>query len=162
MPCRWNGFPQHRGETTVDESGSVFLGQFHRPVGEQGRCSLPAPLRHHVSSGLVVTRGLDKCLLLFPRETWQQLLARVSGLPVTLRQARLLRRLLFSGAVECPTGDEGCIELPQELCTYAEIRGQVVIVGLGSYLELWSPACWGEALDSLEAEAESLADGLDI
>jgi len=111
---------------------------------------------------MVVTRGLDKCLLLFPRQGWQELAHKVNGLPLTLPQARWLRRLLFAGALDCLADDEGRITLPEELRAYARIEEELVLVGLGGYLEIWSPACWGEALARLEAEASSLAEELAI
>jgi len=111
---------------------------------------------------MVVTRGLDKCLLLFPRQGWQELAHKVNGLPLTLPRARWLRRLLFAGALDCLADDEGRITLPEELRAYARIEEELVLVGLGGYLEIWSPACWGEALARLEAEASSLAEELAI
>ena len=140
----------------------MFLGQFQGHIDAQGRFPLPPALHPHLAPGMVVTRGLDRCLLLFSRQRWQELAHRVSGLPLPLPQARSLRRLLFAGALDCLVDGEGCIALPEELRAYAEIEGELVLVGLGGYLEIWSPACWGEALTRLEAEASSWAEELAI
>jgi MraZ protein len=140
----------------------VFLGQFHGRIDAQGRFPVPPALYACLAPGLVVTRGLDRCLLLFPRQMWQELVSKMSVLPLTLRQARSLRRLFFAGALDCSADSDGCIALPEELRSYAQIKGELVLVGVGDYLELWSPVCWSEALARLEAEAGLLAEALAI
>lgn len=140
----------------------MFLGQFQGHIDAQGRFPLPSVLRPHLAAGMVVTRGLDKCLLLFPRQEWQELTHRVSGLPFTLPKARSLRRLLFAGALDCLADGEGCIALPEELRAYARIEGELVLIGLGRYLEIWSPTHWSDTLIHLEAEVSSCAEELGI
>ena len=140
----------------------MFLGQFQGYIDAQGRFPLPPALHPHLAPEMVIARGLDKCLLLFPRQGWQELAHKVSGLPFTLSQARSLRRLLFAGAHDCLADGEGRIMLPKELRAYAQIEEELVLVGLGGYLEIWSPACWGEVLTRLETEASSLGEELAI
>jgi len=141
---------------------SCFLGQFYGHIDAEGRFGLPSALRPRLTPGMVVTRGLDKCLLLFARQEWQELAQKLSGLPLALPRARSLRRLLFAGALDCVADGDGRITLPEELRAYARIRGDLVLVGLGNHMEIWSPVCWGQVLASLEAEAGSLAEGLVI
>lgn len=141
---------------------TMFLGQFHGRVDAQGSFHLPPSLCAHLAAGMVVTRGLDRCLMLFPRQMWQELANRLSGLPFTWPAARALRRLLFAGALHCLADGECHITLSEELCTYAQIEGELVLVGLGAYLEMWSPTSWGETLVRVEAEASSLAEELTI
>ena len=140
----------------------MFLGQFHGHIDAQGRFPLPTELHPRLASGMVVTRGLDKCLLLFPRQVWQELASKVSGLPFTQSQARSLRRLLFSGALDCLADGEGCITLPAVLRSYAKIEKEYVLVGQGGHVEMWNPARWGEVLVCLEDKANSLAEELAI
>jgi len=141
---------------------TMFLGQFHGRLDAQGTFHLPPSLCAHLAAGMVLTRGLDKCLMLFPRQAWQELAHKVSGLSFTLPEARALRRLLFAGALYCLAEGEGHITLPEELCAYAQIEGDLVLVGLGAYLEIWSPTTWGDTLVRVEAEVSSLAEELAI
>ena len=141
---------------------TMLLGQFHSRIDVQGTFHLPPSLCAHLAAGMVLTRGLDKCLMLFPRQVWQELARKVNGLPLTLPEARALRRLLFAGALHCLADGECHITLPEELCAYAQIEGELMLVGLGVYLEIWNPTSWGDILVRVEAEASSLAEELAI
>jgi len=141
---------------------AMFLGQFRGRIDAQRAFHLPPSLCAHLAAGMVVTRGLDKCLMLFPREAWQELAHKVCRLPITLPPARALRRLLFAGALHCLADGECHITLSEELCAYAQIEGQLILVGLGTYLEIWSPASWGNTLLHVEAEAGSSAEELAV
>jgi len=128
----------------------MFLGEFEHTLDDRGRITLPAKFRAELAQGVVITRGLDRCLFLFPMDQWVPLAERISALPLGKPSARALRRLLFSGASDVVPDRQGRILIPAYLREYANINGQVVITGLNTYIEVWSAEVWHQA----EAQAE--------
>lgn len=131
----------------------MFLGEFSHTIDEKGRLTLPAKFRADLAAGLIVTRGIDKCLFAFPSAEWHNLAQRVSNLPLTEPQAREFRRLLFSGASDDVPDKQGRVLIPQYLREYANLDGEVIVAGLNTHIEIWSPAAWREARTGFESGA---------
>ena len=134
----------------------MFLGEFVHTIDEKGRLTIPARFRADLAAGLVVTRGIDRCLAIYPMEEWRRLAERVSALPVTDRQARTLRRLVFAHASDAVPDQQGRVLIPPQLRDYAGLDGEVVITGLNTYVEVWNPTSWEEERECVEE------DGADI
>jgi MraZ protein len=134
----------------------MFLGEFVHTIDEKGRLTIPARFRADLAKGLVVTRGIDRCLAIFPMEEWGKLAGRVSSLPLTDRSARAFRRLVFANAADAIPDKQGRVLIPPRLREYADLDGEVVITGLNTYLEVWNTDSWSD-------ERERVAgDGMDI
>jgi MraZ protein len=138
----------------------VFLGEFEHTIDDKGRVAIPARFREELAEGLVLTRGFDRCLQAFPRPAWQRLAERVSALSLGNEEARLLRRLLFSGAAEVEVDRQGRILIPQNLREYGALAEQVVITGMDTYFELWSSERWQGVLEKLDSAGNSIAEQL--
>jgi MraZ protein len=111
--------------------------------------------------GATVTRGIERCLVVYPIAEWQRLAEKIQNrLPLTSRQARAFRRLMFSGALTCAPDARGRIPLPDRLRKYANIGAEVVIVGLVSHLEIWCPREWQEISAALADDGVALAEEL--
>jgi MraZ protein len=139
----------------------MFLGEFEHTLDDKGRFTIPAKFRAKLASGLVITRGIDRCLVLHPMDHFLELAGKVSDLPVTNPEARGFRRLEFSGAVDVEPDKQGRVGLPPNLREYAKIDKQVVIIGLFDYCEIWNPETWQElkqrSYDDPESRAEQFA-----
>jgi len=131
----------------------MFLGEFSHTIDDKGRLTLPAKFRADFAAGIVVTRGIDRCLFAFPITEWQNLAGQVSGLPLTEPQAREFRRLLFSGASDDTLDKQGRVLIPQYLREYANLNGEVIIAGLNTHVEIWSPDAWNDARQGFESGA---------
>jgi len=129
-----------------------FLGEFEHTLDDRGRVTLPAKFRADLARGVVITRGLDRCLFLFPIDEWAPLAERISALPLGRPKARVLRRLLFSGASNVLPDRQGRILIPAYLREYANINGQVIIAGLNTYVELWDAEAWYRVKAQTEAD----------
>ncbi len=138
----------------------VFLGEFQHTVDQKGRLAIPARFREELADGAVVTRGLDKCLVIYPRGEWETLAEKVSRLPQTQPNVRTLSRLLFSGAVDLSLDGQGRTVLPQFLREYAGIAANVAVIGLYQRIEVWSLEDWNAVKTTTEAEGGSLAEQL--
>jgi MraZ protein len=138
----------------------VFLGEFEHTMDEKGRVAVPARFREEISDGLVLTRGFDQCLQVFPRVVWQSLAERISALSLGHEEARNLRRLIFSGAAEVEPDRQGRILIPQNLREYATLKEQVVVAGLNTHFEIWALERWQGVLNTLDSSAGAMAEQL--
>lgn len=122
----------------------MFLGEFVHTIDDKGRLVVPAKFRNALASGMVITRGIDRCLVIYPMDTWQAYRERISALPTTDRDARDLRRLVFGSAADITPDAQGRFVIPPSLREYAGLDGQVVVVGCDTYVELWHPEEWAK------------------
>jgi MraZ protein len=129
----------------------MFWGEYAHQLDKKGRLIIPARYRPHVSQGAVLTRGIDHNLVIYPQEAWRTVCDQLNQLPITHPSGRALRRLLFSGAVELSIDKQGRVLIPAYLRDYATLNGEVLIVGMETFVELWSPAEWQTTLDGLSS-----------
>ncbi len=137
----------------------MFLGEFVHTIDEGGRFSIPARFRADLAAGLVLTRGLDRCLAIYPMAEWEQLARQVSDLPITDRYARNFRRLVFANASDATLDKQGRVLIPPRLREYAGIDGEIVITGLNTYIELWNPNSWSEEREIVEGDDATMEEG---
>lgn len=128
----------------------MFLGEYVHTIDEKGRLAVPARFRAGLAAGLVITRGLDRCLAIYPLEEWKRLAEQVSALPMTDRRARAFRRLVFANASDVIPDRQGRILIPPRLREYAGLDGEVVITGIDTYIEVWNPQAWSEERERVE------------
>ena len=142
-----------------------FLGEYEHAIDEKGRLTVPAKYRAGFESGMVLTKGIDRCLYLFSTDRWADLEEKASALPLTNPTAREFQRHFFGGAVDLTADKQGRIILHPRLREYANIDNQAVIIGLSSYCEIWDPELWAEREAKGDSDPEALADlfdGLDV
>jgi MraZ protein len=138
----------------------VFLGEFEHSLDERGRVAVPAKWRAQLAGGLVVTRGLDRCLFAWPMEEWAAISHRLSQFSLMHADTRRLHRLLFSGAVDSAPDRLGRILLPSFLRDYAGLNDTLSLVGVLNRFEIWNRASWQAERSSAEAQSAELAEQL--
>lgn len=137
----------------------MFWGEFSHHLDEKGRLIIPARYRRYLTPTAVLTRGLDRNLVIYPQEAWREVSEHLNQMPMTHPTARALRRLLFSGAVELTLDRQGRVLIPGYLRDYAGLEGEVLIAGMETFVELWEPMHWRATLNDVShtlAEVESL------
>jgi MraZ protein len=135
----------------------VFLGTFTPRLDDKGRLILPAKFRGGLASGLVATRGLDRCIFLFPLESFAEVHDRLKRAPLENKKARdYLRNFLGHASDDIPD-KQGRILLTSALRTYASIDRDVAVVGMGSRVEIWDAATWEKYLEDGEEEYAATA-----
>jgi len=139
-----------------------FLGQYEHSIDEKGRLTIPSDYRGDLSDGLVVTRGKQRHLNVFPLERWKALVEDFEGIPVyTWHRPANLRRLVLAHAVKTIPDGHGRVRLPDHLREFAQIDDQVILAGVGGHIELWAPALWKEQLEELDSISnEEMQDDL--
>lgn len=138
----------------------MLLGEFVHVLDSKGRVTVPARFRAELGTSLVVTRGIDRCLAVYPISKWEQLAGRVNELPLTDRQARAFRRLLFASAADVSPDGQGRILIPPPLREYANLDGEVVVAGLSTHIELWDTEAWEgerERIEGIDPEIDGWA-----
>ncbi len=120
----------------------MFIGEYSHKIDARGRVNIPSKLREEVDDKFYLTKGLDKCLFLFPEEEWKIFEEKLKILPLTDRNARAFVRMFFAGAVECIIDKQGRINIPNNLIKHSEINKDVMIIGVGQRIELWSKGNW--------------------
>ena len=146
----------------------MFYGEYLHSIDRKGRIILPAKFREVSKANFIekffVTRGLDKCLFMFSEEEWRAQESKFKAISFTKQEARTFNRLYFSGAIEIVPDRQGRILLPQYLKDFAEIKKDVIIVGVSNRVEIWSKEKWqafyGNSRSSFEEIAEKLIDNI--
>jgi MraZ protein len=138
----------------------MFLGEFVHSIDEKGRLTVPAKFRAALAAGVVVTRGLDRCLFVFPAAQWERRSEIIAKMPLTQRDARAFSRFVFSGAADVVPDRQGRVLLPAYLREYAGIDGDAIIIGLHDRLEIWNPDRWRDMRLEAEENAEMIAEKL--
>jgi MraZ protein len=138
----------------------VFLGRYAHNLDAKGRLAIPARYREALAAGVVLTRGIDRCLALYPLEAWRPLADKVAALPLTDADARNFRRLVFAEAADLTPDGQGRILIPPDLRRYAEIEREALVVGVDTSIEIWSPQRWQAVSASLDADGAEIAQRL--
>lgn len=127
----------------------MFWGEYTHHLDNKGRLIIPARFRHQLKKSAVLTRGLDNNLVIYPQDTWQTVTDQLADMPITHPTARALRRLLFSGALVLEPDRQGRINIPPYLRDYASLNSEVLVVGMETFIEIWHPDRWREALEGV-------------
>ena len=142
----------------------MFYGEFEHSIDRKGRLILPAKFREVAKNQFVekffVTRGLDKCLFMFSEEEWRSQENKFKTMSFTKQQSRTFNRLLFSGAVEVSFDKQGRILVPQYLKDFAEIKRDVMIVGVSNRIEIWAKDKWHDFYANNRQSFEEIAEKL--
>ncbi|KMK77110.1 division/cell wall cluster transcriptional repressor MraZ [Alkalihalobacillus pseudalcaliphilus] len=140
----------------------MFMGEHRHNIDEKGRMIVPAKFRDNLGTSFVVTRGLDRCLFVYPQEEWEKLEQKLKTLPFTKKDARAFTRFFFSGATECEIDKQGRINIAAPLRDYAQLVKECVIIGVSNRVEVWAKENWeeyfAESEDSFSEIAENIID----
>jgi MraZ protein len=139
----------------------MLLGEYEHTIDDKNRLTLPARFRESFSEGVVISRGMDRCLSVYPRAEWDSAVdARLGALDPLSREARSLQRYFYSAASEAELDKQGRIVIPAGLIEYAELGRDVVLAGVRDRLEVWSRDAWQKQRDEIEGSAEHVAQRL--
>ena len=141
----------------------MFLGTHTPRLDDKGRLALPAKFRTELEGGLVITKGQERCLFVFPMAEFNRITELLRSAPVTQRSVRDYSRVFFASAShEVPDG-QGRITVPGQLREYAGLSKDCVVIGANSRVEVWDAEAWQSYLASTEqsfADAEEVLPGL--
>ncbi len=138
----------------------MLIGEYKHTLDPKKRLSLPSKWRKELGKKLVVTRGLDNCLFVYPQNEWQKITEKIGRLPLGQADTRSFNRFFLSGAVEVEVDSVGRILVPDFLKEFAALKNSVVLAGIHDRIEIWSEKKWTEYKKRIELEADRLAEKL--
>ena len=138
----------------------MLIGEYLHTLDSKKRISLPAKFRKVVGRRVVVTRGLDSCLFMFPLKSWEAIAGKLASLPVGAADTRGISRFLLAGAVETEVDQAGRILIPEYLKDFAELKSRVVLAGVSDRVEIWNEKTWEEYKRRIEKGADQMAQTL--
>jgi MraZ protein len=132
-----------------------FLGEFEATLDAKGRFLLPAGFKRQLPEGeatrFVINRGFEKCLTLYPVQTWQPLFEQIATLNDFDPAVRAFRRTFLNGAVEVEPDTAGRILIPKNLQEYAGFGKDIVLAAALNKIEIWDKAEYQKFFDSYSA-----------
>ena len=138
----------------------MLLGEYQHSIDDKGRMAIPAKFRKSLSGGVVVTKGSENCLYLYPLEEWTKVAEKLSRLPINQADLRAFSRLMLAGANHAEIDSQGRVLIPDYLRSYAGIKTKAVIVGLYNRAEIWDEEKWQNYRSAIEQKGDEIAERL--
>ncbi len=142
-----------------------FLGTHRHAVESRGRLFIPANYRKVIKDSgtlhLVVTKGSDGCLELYPKETWDKEIESIKKLSVRKKNNRMYRRFKLANAEAVEIDKQGRIQIPQYLLDYADLKGEVLIIGNLDFIEIWNPQKYSEYSETVDEFIDDILEDID-
>ena len=138
----------------------MLIGEYEHSLDAKGRLIMPAKLRQDIGDKFVITKGLDGCLFVFSQIEWSNFESKLKELPLTNKNARDFVRFFLSGATECEIDKQGRFLLVNTLREYAEITKEVIIIGVGTRLEIWNKDKWKKYNSNENISADTIAENM--
>lgn len=136
----------------------MFLGTHTPRLDDKGRLILPAKFRDELAEGLVITKGQERCLYIWPIAEFARIAEQLRSAPVTQKGPRDFMRVLYAGASDEVPDKQGRITLPQPLREYAGLDRDCVVIGANSRVEVWDTAAWNAYLSAQEQAFADLSE----
>lgn len=134
---------------------AMLIGEYHHNLDNKNRLMMPSKTLNELGLEVIVARGFEHCLMVYPMAKWERVIEKFSELSITKSDTRKFMRILLSGATSCKFDSQNRICLPAVLKSYADIDKEVVILGLDDHLEIWSEEAYKQFLDdNLESFSE--------
>ena len=140
----------------------MLIGEYEHSIDVKGRLIMPAKLRDDMGEKFIITKGLDGCLFGFSQNEWANFEEKLKTLPLTNKNARDFVRFFLSGATECEIDKQGRFLIVGNLRQYAHMDKEVVIIGVGTRIEIWNREEWRKYNSSENISADSIAENMTI
>jgi MraZ protein len=138
----------------------MFLGEYLHTFDPKNRVSLPSKFRKGLGRMVIITRGLDHCLYIYPRKAWEKEAAKYAAMASGSAAERGLARLFLSGSSDAEIDSAGRILIPDNFKKFAGIGTKAMVAGVADRVELWEQSAWEKYTRDAEREAEAYAEKL--
>lgn len=139
---------------------AMFIGEYQHSIDPKKRLALPSKFRGELGTRVVLTRGLDGALIIYPMKVWEELAQKLGSLPIGETGKRSFTRLMLAGASDVDLDSQGRILLPEYLKEAAALKKDVTVVGLYNRLEIWDTKKWQHYKHQAEKNTEKIANEL--
>jgi MraZ protein len=138
----------------------MFIGEYEHTLDEKKRVSLPKSFREQLGKKMVMTRGLDNCLFVYPLSQWKKVAAKLETLSFAHSDTRGFNRFILSGAAEVEADGAGRILIPDHQKEFAGLKKDVVFAGVSDRVEVWDATRWRSYKERIEKQADAMAEKL--
>lgn len=138
----------------------MFIGEYRHTFDQKNRISLPAKFRKELGGSVIVTRGLDRCLFVYPKAAWKKQAERIAMHSTGSAAGRGLSRLMLAGAVEADVDSAGRILIPDYLRSFGSLKEKAVVAGVNDRVEVWDEKTWSSYTRAIERDADQFAERL--
>lgn len=138
----------------------MFMGEYHHNIDEKGRLIMPSKFRDALGDEFIVTRGMDSCLFVYTKESWDKLTNELNQLSFTKKDVRAFQRFFLSGATMCEFDKQGRINITTPLASYACLSKECVIIGVNDRIEIWAKERFDNFLDENIENISDIAERL--
>lgn len=139
----------------------MFMGEYNHTIDVKGRLIIPAKFRETLGDKFIVTKGLDGCLFVYPKNEWSLFEDKLKVLPLTNKDARQFTRFFLAGAAACEVDKQGRILLPQVLRDFAQLEKEVVLIGVANRVEIWSKINWDKSMSTYNDDMNEIAEKME-
>lgn len=139
---------------------SGFLGEYESTLDPKSRFHLPGAVKKHLDEGentFVITRGTEKCLWLYPLESWKPVYAQISQLNDFDPNVQKFKRYFLGGAAEVELDSAGRMLIPATLKEYAGLQKDIMLSSANNKLEIWDSKDYKAHIASLNASFQETA-----
>jgi MraZ protein len=149
-----------RGETraTSHHAEPMFYGAHEHTVDDKNRVTLPRKFRDAFGDSIVLAKGIDRNIDVYPRGSWDASMLRIAELDSLTREAREMKRHFFAGAATAEVDKQGRVVIPSDLAAHAGIGKDVVVAGVHDHVEIWDRAHWAEHVSTIEGSVGDVAE----
>jgi MraZ protein len=145
-----------------------FYGQYNTTLDDKGRFALPAKLRSVrglsddllLDGNIILTKGLEGCLSLYPETEWDEMQRRLASLSFTQKDYRFFSRLFYSAAAVVIPDKNGRILIPSHLIHEAALKRDLLVLGVNRWVEIWNPERYRYFLEQSPRSYEEVAERL--
>jgi MraZ protein len=136
----------------------MFYGTHEHTIDEKNRLTLPAKFRDGLGGGVVLVRGIDGTVDVYPRRSWEANAERISTLDSLTREAREMKRFVFAGATVTDLDKQGRVLVPPDLARHASLGRDVAVVGVDDHIEIWDRPQWTVHVSAIEGSVGDVAE----
>lgn len=138
----------------------MLIGQYEHTIDNKKRLALPAKFRGELGDKVIITKGVESCLVVYTQKEWQVMSEKLGNLPISQTEARSFARMILAGAMETALDKLGRILVPDYLKNYAGLKKNVIICGLSNRLEIWDFEKWEAYSKKAEKGVEEIVSKL--
>ena len=138
----------------------MLIGEYHGKLSNKKRTSLPKKFRNELGENIILTRGYEDALILVNQEMWQKIAKEVIDGSFINKNIRDTSRFLVGSATEVQTDKQGRFIIPQALFDHAQLKEEIVFIGLVNWVEVWEKSKWEERMQYLKQHGEEIAQEL--
>ncbi len=138
----------------------MLIGQYKHTIDSKKRLALPAKFRGELGDKVIITKGVENCLVVYTHKEWDIISGKLGNLPISQGEARSFTRHLLASAAEVDLDKLGRVLIPDYLKDYAGLQKNAVICGLSNRLEIWDENKWDDYSKNAEKGVEEIVSKL--